>query len=327
MAGERHARELGAPTGTIPRGKIGGGGQWDRVNRFDAVFVTEGQKHGVPPAMLKSMMIVETGGNNVSDPFGATGVMQIKPRFWDDRAQAAGYDLATDAGQIGMAAAILGGSVPNVRGDDPTERFLYTYYPVLRDGQICYDCRGESGHTPQMYLDDIALYTGLIEAAACPPEVIEEAGALVAGRNALARPAPWRGGAGEGRQLTAGQRLATTGYTDQGQDVGGSSRWFRLAAGQEWVHASGGVYQPASGAAPGFTAQAGQLTVGGGRASVRPGPSRESGEPLRTLSAGSVCAVDGYTDQGQAVKESARWYRLAGNAGWVHASGGTVAAG
>jgi hypothetical protein len=41
--------------------------------------------------------------------------------------------------------------------------------------------------------------------------------------------------------------------------------------------------------------------------------------------AGAVCAVDGYTDQGQEVLESARWYRLAGNAGWIHASGGTVA--
>ena len=158
---------IGAPTGTIPPGSIGGGGSWDLVNRFDAVFVAEGRKHNVPPAMLKSMMIVETGGVNVDDRFGATGVMQIKPIYWGDRAREAGYDLATDAGQIGMAAAILGGNVPNVRGDDPTERFLYTYYPVLNsDGSICYDCKGESGHTPRMYLNDIALYTGLIEAAA-----------------------------------------------------------------------------------------------------------------------------------------------------------------
>src|SRR5688572_18901428 len=112
---------IGAPTGTIPRGKIGGGGPWQLVNRFDADFVAEGRKHDVPPAMLKSMMIVETGGKNVSDPFGATGVMQIKPIFWGDRARAAGYDLATDAGQVGMSAAILGGNIPGVRGDDPTE--------------------------------------------------------------------------------------------------------------------------------------------------------------------------------------------------------------
>lgn len=165
--GAMDGREIGAPTGTIPRGNIGGGGPWERVNRFDTIFVAAGRKHGVPAAMLKSMMIVETGGNNVSDPFGATGVMQIKPIYWGDRAREAGYDLSTDAGQIGMAAAILGGDVPGVRGDDPTERFLYTYYPILNaDGSVCYDCAGESGHTPRMYLNDIALYTRLIEEAA-----------------------------------------------------------------------------------------------------------------------------------------------------------------
>ena len=175
--------EIGAPTGNIPRGNIGGGGPWEKVNRFDAIFVGEGRKHGVPPAMLKSMMIVETGGNNVSDAHGATGVMQIKPIFWGDKARAAGYDLRTDAGQIGMAAAILGGHIPGVRGDDPTERFVYTYYPVLHsDGSVCYDCRGESGHTPRMYLNDIAFYTRLIEEAASVDD-----GGLPAGATPLRR--------------------------------------------------------------------------------------------------------------------------------------------
>jgi hypothetical protein len=165
--GDMDGGEIGAPTGTIPKGNIGGGGPWQRVNRFDENFVAEGRKHGVPPAMLKSIMIVETGGNNVTGADGATGVMQIKPINWGHRAREAGYNLDTDAGQIGMAAAILGGNVPGVRGDDPTERFLYTYDPVLNpDGSVCYDCRGESGHTPRMYLSDIALYTRLIEEAA-----------------------------------------------------------------------------------------------------------------------------------------------------------------
>lgn len=163
---------IGAPEGTIPKGKIGGGGPWSLVNRFDPVFVQEGTKHGVDPVMLKSMMIVETGGKNVSDPFGASGVMQIKAGIWGARAKAAGYDLATDNGQIGMAAAMLGGSIPGVRGTTPMERFLYTYYPILNaDGSVCWDCKGESGHTPRMYVDDIALYSRLInEAAGVDPE-------------------------------------------------------------------------------------------------------------------------------------------------------------
>ena len=60
-----------------------------------------------------------------------------------------------------MAAAIVGGSVPNVRGTTPLERFLSTYYPI--PGGL--DVPGESGHTPRMYLDDIAFYSRLIEEA------------------------------------------------------------------------------------------------------------------------------------------------------------------
>ena len=155
------------------------------------------------------------------------------------------------------------------------------------------------------------------------PAIVAEAGSLVAVEGALARGGPSRDG--ESRPVATGQRCVTDGYTDEGQDVEGSARWFRLADGQRWVHASGGVYQPDTGAAPGFVAEAKAFTTGAGLASVRPGPSRESGEPLRTLLAGSVCAVDGYTDRGQELEGSARWYRLAGNAGWVHASGGTLA--
>jgi len=162
--------KIGAPTGTVPKGKIGGGGSWDLVNRFDPLFVSEGTKHNVDPAWLKSMMLVETGGKNVSDAHGASGVMQIKSEYWADRAKKAGYDLTTDAGQIGMAAAIVGGSIPGLRGTTVKERFLYNYYPVLNsDGSICYSCKGESGHTPQMYLDDIALYSKLINDALKPP--------------------------------------------------------------------------------------------------------------------------------------------------------------
>ena len=94
---------LGAPTGTIPKGKIGGGGPWSLVNVHDPSFVKWGTTYSVEPEMLKSMMIVETGGKNVSDPFGASGVMQIKKQYWGTAATKAGFNLDTDDGQVGMA--------------------------------------------------------------------------------------------------------------------------------------------------------------------------------------------------------------------------------
>jgi hypothetical protein len=92
--------------------------------------------------------------------------MQIKPEFWAGEAERLGYDLNDDAGQVYMAAAIVGGAIPWVQGSTPQERFLTTYYPVRDNfGNLCLECRGESGHTPQMYLDDIALYTKIINGA------------------------------------------------------------------------------------------------------------------------------------------------------------------
>jgi len=154
-------QSVGAPTGTVPRGKIAGGGPWSDVNRWDDLVVAAGARHGVNPALLKSMMIVESGGKaNAADPHGAVGLMQVKPQFWSGEAAKFGYDLTTPAGQIGTAAAILGGAIPWVKGATPEERFLSTYYPTPG-----LDVLGESGHTPRMYLTDIALYMGIINAA------------------------------------------------------------------------------------------------------------------------------------------------------------------
>ncbi len=157
-------QSVGAPTGTVPRGKIAGGGNWQSVNRWDAWVVAAGSKHGVDPAFLKAVMVIESGGDaNAADPHGAIGLMQVKPQFWGDVAAGLGYDLLIPAGQIGTAAAILGGTIPWVKGKTPEERFLSTYYPTPG-----LDVPGESGHTPRMYLQDVALYMGIIYAAAGP---------------------------------------------------------------------------------------------------------------------------------------------------------------
>ncbi|MDQ3694362.1 MAG: transglycosylase SLT domain-containing protein [Chloroflexota bacterium] len=153
---------LGAPQGQVPIGNITGGGDWGALNVYDSTFAAEGARHGVDPAMLKAMSVVESGGVvDAQGVGGAMGLMQIKPDIWGGEAAALGYDLNTPEGQIGFAAALLGGSVPGVAGNTPEERFLSTYYPTP-----CLDCAGESGHTPRMYLDDIAMYTDQINGAA-----------------------------------------------------------------------------------------------------------------------------------------------------------------
>jgi len=72
-----------------------------------------------------------------------------------------------------------------------------------------------------------------------------EAGSLVAVSGAIAREQPSRDAAGV-LQLTAGKHLLTDGFTDAGENVAGSSRWYRLAADHTWVHSSGGVYHASS---------------------------------------------------------------------------------
>jgi hypothetical protein len=74
-----------------------------------------------------------------------------------------------------------------------------------------------------------------------PPDVIAETGSLLAVQGATARRRPSRQGE-EVRRLTAGTRHATDGFTDGGEAVEGSARWYRLAADGSWVHSSGGTY-------------------------------------------------------------------------------------
>ena len=68
-------------------------------------------------------------------------------------------------------------------------------------------------------------------------------GTLVAGPGALARLKPARE-SGVLQRLTAGQTYSTDGYTDRGEAVAGSARWYHLSreSGYGWVHASGGQY-------------------------------------------------------------------------------------
>jgi murein DD-endopeptidase MepM/ murein hydrolase activator NlpD len=160
---------IGAPTGTIPTDlKIayGRGGPWSAVNRDDPFFVKYGTLYNVPPEFLKSMQVVETGGQMIPNQggSGAYGTMQIKESIWGWVADKYGYDLQTREGQVATAAAIVG---KHGAGSDYKERFLQSYYPVRNpDGSLCLTCKGEDGGTPQQYLDDIAQLTTIIKSAA-----------------------------------------------------------------------------------------------------------------------------------------------------------------
>lgn len=164
---------LGAPAGTIGgplKIAYGRGADWSQVNRYDPLFIAAGEKHDVPPAMLKAMAVIESGGQMIPNQggSGAYGIMQIKPDIWGSRAKKLGYDLMTPAGQIGMAAAMLGGDVPGVSGSTPKERFLANYYPTPG-----LDIPGEDGHTPRQYLSDMDELMRQINAAGgagAPPE-------------------------------------------------------------------------------------------------------------------------------------------------------------
>jgi len=88
-------------------------------------------------------------------------------------------------------------------------------------------------------IDNICTWLGVDGVS--PADVIPEAGSLVAALGAIARSRPSRG-ADEVRRLVAGERPATDGFTDGGEEVGGAARWYRLAADGSWVHSSGGNY-------------------------------------------------------------------------------------
>lgn len=164
--GNAYSPTLGAPQGTIPSNlniAYGRGGDWATVNQYDALYTQYGNQYGVDPAMLKAMAVIESGGQMIpnGNGSGAYGIMQINTGIWGQQAASMGYDLNTPEGQIGFAAAFLGGAVPGVSGSTPEERFINSYYPTE-----CLDCPGEDGHTPRQYLEDIATLTGIINGSA-----------------------------------------------------------------------------------------------------------------------------------------------------------------
>jgi len=166
---------VGRPTGTIPTSlKIayGRGYPWSNVT-IDAPYHEKyAARWGLDPAVLMAMEVIEAGGKMIwnAGGSGAYGIMQIKAANWGWLADELGVDLNTREGQIAVAAAIIG---HYGAGDTWQERFLNSYYPVMKDGKICLTCKGEDGGTPQQYLDDIAKLVKIIHEAGEGVEPVE----------------------------------------------------------------------------------------------------------------------------------------------------------
>lgn len=162
------ARKVGRPIGKIPttlKIAYGRGKDWSKVT-VDAPFHEKyGAAFDVDPAMLMAMEAIESGGEMIPNASGsgAFGIMQIKEDYWGWLAKQLDVKLSTREGQIAVAAAILG---EYGNGKTPRERFLASYYPVYKDGQLCLSCKGEDGATPQQYLDDMDALIKIINAAA-----------------------------------------------------------------------------------------------------------------------------------------------------------------
>ena len=163
---------VGTPTGAIDNPGLqvayGRGGSWDAVNAYDPVFVDAGTKYGVDPAMLKAMMVVESGGQNIPNQngFPNSGPMQLtsvqfgagQATEWDAIANKLGLDITNPEHQVEIAAYALGGN--HIWQGTPEEIFREAYYPTGGP-----DVPGGDGHTPNQYLGDVQLLMADINAA------------------------------------------------------------------------------------------------------------------------------------------------------------------
>ena len=164
---------VGTPTGPISTPGLqiafGRGGSWDQVNAYDPAFVEAGARYGVDPAMLKAMMVVESGGQNIPNQNGYPnfGPMQLtsvqfgadEVTKWDNVATKLGLDITNPEHQVEIAAYVLGGH----DGDagTPEEIFLNQYYPIAGGPDVI----GPDGHTQNQYRNDMHLLMADINAA------------------------------------------------------------------------------------------------------------------------------------------------------------------
>jgi cell wall-associated NlpC family hydrolase len=84
-----------------------GGGNLAGTMQWRDLMEQAGAELQVPWQVLASIMAIESQGNNVNDPGGAMGLMQIMPQYWSQLAQQYGGNLQDPRTNIFTAAAIL----------------------------------------------------------------------------------------------------------------------------------------------------------------------------------------------------------------------------
>lgn len=166
-----------SPQTPAPAPAEGGGGTLGsagsaNVDQYDALFIKYGQQYGVDPAVLKSMAMIESGGQGQYDANGAplsrddgfgdgpsVGIMQVKPSIWQSLAPNA--DPNTPEGNIELGAALMGQSIQQQGSVDGA--ITNVYFPT----------DDPNGTSQSMYVDQMNQYRDQIQAgsAAAPAPI------------------------------------------------------------------------------------------------------------------------------------------------------------
>ena len=136
------------PAPTAPMAAGGGG-----VPRWSGEINRVSQETGVPWQVLASIMSIETGGANVTNSVGATGLMQVMPQYWQSTANKYGGDLSNPYTNIRTAADIL---LQNYRQYGSWENAAAAYF----GGGGAFNADGSYSSAFDAYGTDIGTYVG-----------------------------------------------------------------------------------------------------------------------------------------------------------------------
>ncbi len=132
--------------------------------------------------------------------------------------------------------------------DNPGEPLGIMYHrdvnPTWSSGEWPKSCPGTAVTHANLDADVVGYARQYMDDGDQELTIVWQRGSITASRGAIARGKPSRESSQQ-RDLVEGKSYETDGYTDEGQHVAGSSRWYHLseASGHGWVHASGGEYK------------------------------------------------------------------------------------